>query len=813
MTSRADLIDQLITALPPEYSIEKKVSGSNSIWEPVGEGGSSMVFKSKYRGTLTRAIKFIVPRDDLSSSVDHDKFIASFRNEVIQLSQLRHENIVSISDFADITLEDGKTYPYMATEFVVGRDLLEFATGEDTSGSDILESVTQLLEALSYMHSRGVMHADIKPENVLVTERIFGNERQIITTIVDLGSSKYFPAEPPSAENREKIYFYTTTDYVHPALKLVVANWTNNVIFKSELRRHFPYQDLHSLSVIISKLLSNSAIVEKLAESIDAPQIMGLKYISDNLHGAQSSGKYRSASQVLQAFRQLIDSKMAPLGVPELSPILPSGVVIPFRNTRVATTSRVDRITSHPVFQRLHHLPQLDLLHYVLPGASNTRFVHALHGYELTRSALTNLLSDWRFRIAASPKDIEVALFSSAVSSLGHYHFLHMFEDFIIDEKHNALIKSAGLVNDGALLDRIMGLSDISTGSRIAGMKDGSGATLKEIFESTVPASWAEIRERQSKPRTPLEGLLSGLHAGPVDVDKLAYLSGDSVATGLPFGRAIEPAAIFESLVLPHHDDWTTFGSSILVGVKEKAISYLEMGVLTRYWSIQTAYWHRTNRALQAMLKYQIGELLKAEELPFDDYLTDTFHLSGQEALSWINARFEKMQIGKASSDRSVNPMAAIHQSQRAIYKRLVTISGDSRLQSRSPDRRVFQQLRRMSAFDDSTVTDLIRDALQQVHPGLNVRPGEVLLDIPRPNREEAGGQILVYTDDGREAIGDLFKISPFLEKQRESFELHVKRMRVFIHPRLHQTLSEAGNLDRAYSAALAVLRDEYARD
>jgi hypothetical protein len=93
----------------------------------------------------------------------------------------------------------------------------------------------------------------------------------------------------------------------------------------------------------------------------------------------------------------------------------------------------------------------------------------------------------------------------------------------------------------------------------------------------------------------------------------------------------------------------------------------------------------------------------------------------------------------------------------------------------------------------------------------LDIKPGEVLLDIPRARREEGGGKVLVYTDDRREQLGELFTISPFMEQHRESFELHVKRLRVFLHPRVYDELEDKGVLERAYDQTLQRLRSEYA--
>src|SRR6185312_9003822 len=250
----------------------------------------------------------------------------------------------------------------------------------------------------------------------------------------------------------------------------------------------------------------------------------------------------------------------------------------------------------------------------------------------------------------------------------------------------------------------------------------------------------------------------------------------------------------------------------VAIAIRERGMSYLEHGVLARYWNIQTAYWNRTNRSVQAMIKFLIKELILAGELEFELYIAETIHLSSDGALRWLNDRFVRAQgLGKIRQS-IVNPVSPLLGSERAIYKRLITISGQSRIPGREPDHKIFEQVRSVSPLDDGKVLKTVKRSLDDVLPGMNIQDGELLLDLPRPRREEAGGAVLVYTDDGEGYMGDLFAISPFLENHKQSFELYVKRMRVFIHPRIYDALEQGGLLKRAYDSCLNTLRKEWAK-
>jgi HD superfamily phosphohydrolase len=812
--TRARLLPNLIEALPDEYEIlngDGDIAASDET-AVLGRGGSSVVLRALYRQRLRRALKIVIPRDEFRTTQDAASLVNSYENEVIRLAELNHENIAKITDFGIVTSGDGVSYPFIATEFIDGVDLLQFARATGTTGEQILAILNQVLSALSYIHLHQVMHCDLKPANILVRSQSDGYQETPSAVIVDLGSSKYFSPMPKQFDEQELVYLFSTPEYVMLDLQLVLGNKTQNRITRKDLRRYFPHQDLFSFGVIIQNLLDDSDIAGKLREAIGPQDYESLIFLRDRLRNPKR-GKYSDSQSVLEAFGRLSAKGLAPLGIPELSPIPGRGIVIPNITGRSATSERAQSVISHPLFQRMNRLPQLDLLSYVLPGATNTRFAHTIHTYELARSAITYLLADWRFRIDVCSEDVEAILFSTLLNALGHYHFLHMFEDFIEERKSEPLVQKAGLLRDDELLDQVMGKANMTAGAALAPVRDIQGRTLAEITSESLGLDWADVRRRQRYPSGPLEGMLAALLSCPVDVDKLAYLIDDSVASGLPFGRAIAPSPIFEALSLPTQEDWerNSRPNPIMLGVTEKAISYLESSVLTRYWNIQTGYWNRTNRSLQAMVKYQIAALVRAGAFDFTRFLEETVHLSSDGALRWLTKQFLDARAADVIDPQAVNPVEDLLLSRRLIYKRLLTISGKSRIPNREPDHKIFERLRAKSPLGDDQVCDLVAEVLEEVAANLVIRPGEVLLDLPRARREEAGGRVLVYTDDRREQLGELFTISPFLEQHRESFELHVKRLRVFLHPRVYNYLEAEGVLGVAYDECLHRLRAEYA--
>jgi hypothetical protein len=240
--------------------------------------------------------------------------------------------------------------------------------------------------------------------------------------------------------------------------------------------------------------------------------------------------------------------------------------------------------------------------------------------------------------------------------------------------------------------------------------------------------------------------------------------------------------------------------------LSEDGISYAESAVLARHWNIQAGYWNRTNRALQAMVKYVIGELLSVKKLSFQDYLVENLHSTVGAAMAWLSGRFDQSVADGSLDKDSVNPLAELTQSHRIAYKRLLTISPDSRVSDRHADAKVYAKLSQRSPFLDRAVYEVVASVIDEFAPGLHVRAGEILLDVPRFDRDDSLGNVFVYSDPpDATSLGDLFEASPILGKLKLSRDYYVKRLRFYVHPRVHQGLRT--HQQALHGALLARLR------
>ncbi len=143
-----------------DKNIGKKLDGRYEITELIGEGGMADVYKGvDVVDNKTIAIKIL--KKEFAES---EEFLRRFRNESKAIAVLSHPNIVKIYDvgFSD-------KIQYIVMEYIDGITLKEYIENERVlSWKDAVHFVTQILRALQHAHERGIVHRDIKPQNIMV---------------------------------------------------------------------------------------------------------------------------------------------------------------------------------------------------------------------------------------------------------------------------------------------------------------------------------------------------------------------------------------------------------------------------------------------------------------------------------------------------------------------------------------------------------------------------------------------------------------------------------------------------------------------
>jgi len=233
-----------------------------------------------------------------------------------------------------------------------------------------------------------------------------------------------------------------------------------------------------------------------------------------------------------------------------------------------------------PVVQRLRYVRQLGLAFLVYPGATHSRFEHALGAWHLAGVAL-RLLEERNALEGIDARAQQIVRAAALLHDVGHYPFSHALEE--IGVTHHEQVAHP-LITSGPVAD-----------------------VLRQALGDSAPDEvFALITGRSTD-------ALQGLISGSLDLDKIEYLKRDATMCGVPYGE-IDVDRLLNSLVIVQTPDRT----SRLVGVHEKGLSALESLLFAKYQMYRNVYWHHAVRSATAMYKRLVAVALDSGHVAAD---------------------------------------------------------------------------------------------------------------------------------------------------------------------------------------------------
>ncbi len=233
-----------------------------------------------------------------------------------------------------------------------------------------------------------------------------------------------------------------------------------------------------------------------------------------------------------------------------------------------------------PVVQRLRYVRQLGLAFLVYPGATHSRFEHALGAWHLAGVAL-RLLEERGALDGIDARSQQIVRAAALLHDVGHYPFSHALEE--IGVTHHEQV-AYPLITSGPV----------------------AHVLRNALGESAPDEVFALITGRSTDP-------LQGLISGSLDLDKIEYLKRDATMCGVPYGE-IDVDRLLNSLVLVQTPERTTR----MVGVHEKGLSALESLLFAKYQMYRNVYWHHAVRSATAMYKRLVAVALDSGHVASD---------------------------------------------------------------------------------------------------------------------------------------------------------------------------------------------------
>ena len=269
--------------------IGKMLDNRYEILERIGTGGMAVVYKAKCH-RLNRLVAVKILKADLAQDED---FRRRFNAESQAVAQLSHPNIVSVYD-----VSRGGDTEYIVMELIDGITLKQYMSKRgQLNWRESLHFITQIMRGLSHAHSRGIVHRDIKPQNIMILRdgsvRVadFGiacleNSAQTLTQEA-LGSVHYISPEQARGDRtdaRSDIY-------------------SAGVVLYEMLTGRLPFEGDSAVSVAIQHLSSIPLAPREVKEDIpEQLELICMKAMTSDINRRYASAEMMIAD--LEAFRK-----------------------------------------------------------------------------------------------------------------------------------------------------------------------------------------------------------------------------------------------------------------------------------------------------------------------------------------------------------------------------------------------------------------------------------------------------------------------------------------------------------------------------
>ena len=253
--------------------------------ELIGSGGMSVVYKSLDR-KLNRYDAIKILKDDLiSDDESKERFLAESR----AIAMLSHPNIVSIYDVGHVDDEDGEI-EYIVMELIDGITLKQYIKKRgQLNWKESLHFSTQIAKALSHAHERGIIHRDIKPQNIMLLKD--GSIK-----VADFGIAALQDSLGDSDEALGSVHYMAPEQSKGAAADARSDIYSLGVVMYEMLTGQYPYTGETPEEIAIKHINGNPVTPKKLNKNIpNKLERIVLKAMSSDLQT-----RYQTAEEMVQ---------------------------------------------------------------------------------------------------------------------------------------------------------------------------------------------------------------------------------------------------------------------------------------------------------------------------------------------------------------------------------------------------------------------------------------------------------------------------------------------------------------------------------
>ncbi|MFI3141044.1 MAG: Stk1 family PASTA domain-containing Ser/Thr kinase [Clostridia bacterium] len=265
-----------------ENYVGKRLDGRYEIMEIIGIGGMAVVYKA-FDNIDSRIVAVKILKDEFLANED---FKRRFKNESKAISVLSHENIVRVFD-----VSYGDRIQYIVMEYIEGITLKEYIEQQGMIDQrEAIYFVTQILRALEHAHEKGIVHRDIKPQNILLI-----SDGSIKVT--DFGIARFSASETRTMTDGAigSVHYISPEQATGSVTDAKADIYSVGVVFYEMLTGCLPFQSDSVVSVALMQLQNDPQRPSELNPDIP----LGLEQIIIHAMQKNPSERYQSAAQIL----------------------------------------------------------------------------------------------------------------------------------------------------------------------------------------------------------------------------------------------------------------------------------------------------------------------------------------------------------------------------------------------------------------------------------------------------------------------------------------------------------------------------------
>ncbi len=265
-----------------ENYVGKRLDGRYEIMEIIGIGGMAVVYKA-FDNIDHKIVAVKILKDEF---LENEEFRRRFKNESKAIAVLSHQNIVKVFD-----VSYGDMLQYIVMEYVDGITLKEYMLQQGSiDPREAIYFLTQILRALQHAHDKGIVHRDIKPQNIMLMS-------DGTIKVTDFGIARFSRSETRTMTDGAigSVHYISPEQAKGSITDAKTDLYSVGVILYEMLTGRLPFQSDNAVSVALMQLQNDPVMPREINPDIP----VGLEQIIMRAMQKNQNDRYQSASEIL----------------------------------------------------------------------------------------------------------------------------------------------------------------------------------------------------------------------------------------------------------------------------------------------------------------------------------------------------------------------------------------------------------------------------------------------------------------------------------------------------------------------------------